>query len=105
MCDSEDRSVDSAETSARRDKRHRLSMFGRSVRLPENQIVRIGIGVLLVFGGFLGFMPVLGIWMLPLGIAVLSIDIPIVRRYSMRALIWFRRRYPKAAAKILPRSR
>ena len=42
--------------------------------------VRMGIGVLLVFGGVLGFLPVLGFWMIPLGVIVLAIDILWVRR-------------------------
>lgn len=37
--------------------------------------VRSVLGVLLVFGGLLGFLPVLGFWMIPLGIAVIAIDV------------------------------
>lgn len=33
------------------------------------------VGVLLVVFGFLGFLPVLGFWMIPLGIAVMAMDI------------------------------
>lgn len=85
--------------------RRRLSMFGRSATLPESQILRLGIGILLCLGGTLWFLPMFGLWMLPLGLAVLSIDIPFVRRHSRRALFFFRRRYPKTAAKLFPRSR
>lgn len=41
--------------------------------------VRISIGVAMLIGGVLGFLPVLGFWMVPLGIAVLAIDIPWMR--------------------------
>lgn len=41
-------------------------------------------GVLLVIGGILGFLPVLGFWMVPLGIIVLSVDLHIVRRLRRR---------------------
>lgn len=41
--------------------------------------VRICIGVAMLCGGVLGFLPVLGFWMVPLGIAVLAIDIPWMR--------------------------
>ena len=37
--------------------------------------VRLVLGLLLVAGGVLGFLPVLGFWMIPLGIAVAAIDI------------------------------
>ena len=31
-------------------------------------------------GGMLGFLPVLGVWMLPLGLALLAYDVPPMRR-------------------------
>lgn len=37
--------------------------------------VRLVLGLLLVAGGVLGFLPVLGFWMIPLGVAVVAIDI------------------------------
>jgi len=59
-------------------------MFGE--RLPPG--VRSLVGLLLIVGGVLGFLPVLGFWMLPMGIAVLSIDVPPLRR---RLEAWVRR--------------
>lgn len=85
--------------------KRRLSMFGRSVDLPKSRLLRISLGVLLCLGGLLWFLPVVGIWMLPLGLAVLSVDIPFVHRHSRRFGIWFCRRYPKTARKFFPRSR
>lgn len=39
------------------------------------------VGLLLIGLGFLGFLPVLGFWMIPLGIAVAALDIaPLWRR-------------------------
>jgi hypothetical protein len=67
-------------------------------------LLRIPIGLLLVVGGFLGFLPVLGFWMVPVGIAVLSVDIPAVRRFrrnaTVRIGIWLKRRYPSLAEKL-----
>lgn len=42
--------------------------------------LRIPAGVALVIGGALGFLPVLGFWMLPLGLAVLAVDIPLAAK-------------------------
>ncbi len=42
--------------------------------------LRVAIGILLVVGGLLGFLPILGFWMLPLGLMVIFIDIPMVKR-------------------------
>ena len=78
----------------------RIEVFGRGFDLPASRIARIVIGILLLVGGCLSFLPILGVWMLPLGFMVLSIDIPIVRRWRRRTEIWWeRRKLRKAAAK------
>ena len=41
--------------------------------------VRVPLALLLIAGGFLAFLPVLGLWMMPLGILLLAIDIPPLR--------------------------
>lgn len=42
--------------------------------------VRSLLGLLLIGGGILGFLPILGFWMIPLGILVIALDIaPLVR--------------------------
>jgi hypothetical protein len=69
--------------------------FGnRSLDLPRNRAVRIGIGVALVLGGLVGFLPILGFWMVPLGFLVLATDIPAIRRINRRVstsfLRWWR---------------
>lgn len=37
--------------------------------------LRLVLGLLLFVGGVFGFLPVLGFWMIPLGIAVAALDI------------------------------
>lgn len=37
--------------------------------------LRMILGILLIGLGFLGFLPVLGFWMIPLGVAVAMLDI------------------------------
>ncbi len=73
----------------------RLSIAGRHFRLPRSRTGRIGLGSLLVLGGIFSFLPVLGLWMLPLGFLVLSQDLPFVRRWRRRATIWLSRRRRK----------
>jgi len=61
----------------------------------------MAIGGALIIGGILGFLPVLGFWMVPLGLMVLSIDIPAVRRWRRRATVklgaWLKMNYPGLA--------
>jgi hypothetical protein len=52
----------------------------------EARWVRLALGVALIGGGILGFLPVLGFWMVPLGALLLGEDIPPVRRATLRAL-------------------
>ena len=68
-------------------------------RLPNSRIARIVIGVLLIVLGLLGFLPVLGFWMIPLGLIVLSVDLRFVRRARRRLEIrWGRWRRRAALA-------
>ena len=70
-----------------------IELFGRTLRLPANRIARMTMGVAFMIGGVFSFLPVLGIWMLPLGLLILSIDLRFVRRWRRRADVrWGRRR-------------
>ncbi|QDZ03168.1 hypothetical protein FQ775_01985 [Nitratireductor mangrovi] len=70
-----------------------ISILGRRIPLPRSRPLRITIGTLLVLLGlFFGFLPVLGYWMVPVGLMVLSYDIPVVRRLRRRIAVWWSRR-------------
>ena len=45
------------------------------IRQPGSRWVRIPLGILLMLGGVFSFLPVLGIWMLPLGLLLLALDL------------------------------
>jgi hypothetical protein len=55
--------------------------------------VRVPAGVTLIAGGVLSFLPVLGLWMLPLGLLLLAIDLPALRPPVSAAAIRIRRRW------------
>jgi hypothetical protein len=61
------------------------------VRKPRLHLVRIPLAILLVLGGIFSFLPVLGIWMLPLGLLVLAVDIPALRRPVGDAIVRLQR--------------
>lgn len=48
--------------------------------------VRPVVGVALIIGGVFGILPVLGFWMIPAGLAVLSLDFPPLHRRVLRWL-------------------
>jgi hypothetical protein len=64
------------------------------LRRPSSRWARIPAGVLLIFGGLLSILPILGVWMLPLGLALLADDAPPLRRARGRVLDWIERRWP-----------
>ncbi|MCP1199404.1 hypothetical protein NIM86_08270 [Notoacmeibacter sp. MSK16QG-6] len=47
----------------------------------------------MIAGGVVGFLPIVGFWMIPLGLGVLSIDNPSARRLRRRFLAWAGRRW------------
>lgn len=71
---------------------HKVRLFNRHWHLPKSKPLRIGLGIVLVGCGFLGFLPVLGFWMIPLGFLVLSVDLPAVRRWRRQLTVWWYRK-------------
>lgn len=68
-------------------------MLGRfRLPMPRSRYGRMALGILLVVCGCLGFLPILGFWMVPLGLLVLSADIAFVRRKRRRFAVWWARR-------------
>jgi hypothetical protein len=64
---------------------------------PGARWLRVPLGVALILGGLLGFLPLLGFWMIPLGALLLAEDVPFLRKPTMRTLAavqrwWDRRR-------------
>ncbi len=70
----------------------KIKLGNGHLHLPRSRIIRVIIGAALILGGLLGFLPVLGFWMIPLGLLILSVDLPIVRRWRQRAQVWWGRR-------------
>lgn len=69
-----------------------IEIFGRRIRVPRSRRMRIASGSALILGGILGFLPVLGFWMIPSGLLLLSYDISAVRRWRRRMAVWWHRR-------------
>ena len=68
----------------------------RGLVAPGRLWLRVPVALAFIAGGFLGFLPVLGFWMLPLGLLLLAVDIPRLRPAVggsiVRARVWLRRR-------------
>lgn len=66
-----------------------ITVMGREFALPRSRRSRIGIGALLVVLGCFGFLPVLGFWMIPLGLLILSYEFALIRRWRRRFMVWW----------------
>jgi hypothetical protein len=72
--------------------------FGRTLRWlrqPSSFFPRLVAGVLLVLGGIFSFLPILGIWMLPLGLILLAEDLPFLQAPLLRSFQWIEARWAK----------
>ena len=73
------------------------------LRRPSSRWLRIPIGVLLIVCGLLGFLPVLGFWMLIPGLLLLALDVPCLRWPVRLAIVrvgrWSRRLWRRGAAR------
>ena len=49
------------------------------LRKPSSRYVRIPIAILLILGGIFSILPVLGLWMLPLGLLLFAQDVPFLQ--------------------------
>lgn len=66
----------------------RLASMLRWLRHPASRWARLPAGLLLIFGGIFSFLPVLGVWMLPLGLMLIAADVPFLRRPMARFTMW-----------------
>jgi hypothetical protein len=74
----------------------------RIICLPARAPVRVTLGSGLIIGGFLGFLPILGFWMVPLGFLILSQDLPMVRRWRRSLVVKLERRKPARSKRRAP---
>lgn len=69
--------------------RKKIRFGNRHIPLPASRVARLALGVVLILLGLVGFLPVIGFWMIPLGLLVISYDIPLFRRLRRRVVLWW----------------
>lgn len=76
-------------------KRKLLRIVRQAMRWGRRHLppgLRSLVGVACIAGGTFGFLPVLGFWMIPVGMALIALDIPPLRRRLQR---WLAERKPQ----------
>jgi len=66
----------------------RLGRALRWLRHPHSRWIRLPAGLLLIVGGLFSILPGLGVWMLPLGLLLIALDVPFLRKPVGRSTIW-----------------
>ena len=70
-------------------------LFGRAFPKPGSRRARLALGTVLTVLGLFGFLPIVGFWMIPLGLFILSHELHPLRRLRRRLAV---RRARKARA-------
>ncbi len=81
------RELDKAFDGLERQAPDRVSRAIRWLRGPRSRRFRIPLGILLILGSTLWFLPVFGLEMLPLGLLLIAQDIPPLRKPAARMMI------------------
>ncbi len=55
-------------------------------------VLRVPLAILLILGGFLAILPVFGLWMIPVGLLLLAVDVPQLQGPVAALVIRVRRR-------------
>lgn len=68
------------------------------LREPSRFWVRLTAAILFILGGIFAILPVLGLWMLPVGLALLSQDIPALKVPLEHSARWIERTWARVVA-------
>jgi hypothetical protein len=71
----------------------RPARFVAWLRKPSSMWVRIPLALLLILGGIFSILPVLGLWMLPVGLLLFAQDVPWLQPPLARMLGWVERKW------------
>ena len=71
----------------------KVSQSIRWLRKPSSFAARLAVGLLLILGGIFSFLPVLGIWMLPLGLLLIAQDVPFLQKPLVNVLAWMEKKW------------
>jgi len=93
MTDRGEQELDQAFDVLERETPDRVARCVRWLRSPASRKVRIPLGLLFIIGGLLWFLPVVGIELLPIGLALIAQDIPFLKKPVGRGMLWLERKW------------
>ena len=72
---------------------HRLARALRWVRSPQARWLRIPLGAILIVLSLFAWLPVIGVEFLPLGLLIIAVDVPVLRKPVARAILWLEEKW------------
>lgn len=82
----------------------KLAGFLRWLRQPHVIWIRIPFAVFFILFGMVGFLPLVGFWMIPIGLLLLAEDVPLLARPVAQVLAWIERKWPQKPTPPDPKS-
>jgi hypothetical protein len=76
-----------------------FSRILRWLRKPSSFGARFSIAMLLIVGGIFSFLPILGFWMLPLGLLLIAQDAPFLQKPIVSGLAWVEAKWNQLRSK------
>jgi hypothetical protein len=76
-----------------REAPDRVTNIIRWLRTPEARRVRLPLGILCIIASFFWFLPVIGIEFLPIGLLLVAVDVPFLRRPVGLFVLWLEDRW------------
>lgn len=85
--------LDEAFDELEREAPDRITHIIRWLRSPEARKVRLPLGILCIVASFFWFLPVIGIELLPIGLLLVAVDVPFLRRPVGLFILWLEDRW------------
>lgn len=76
-----------------RESPDRVTRIIRWLRKPEARRIRLPLGILCIIASFFWFLPVIGLEYLPIGLLLIAVDVPFLRRPVALFVLWMEDRW------------
>ena len=63
------------------------------VRDPKSRWIRLPLGILCIIASFFWFLPVVGLELFPIGLLLIAVDVPFLRRPVARMMLWLEEKW------------
>jgi hypothetical protein len=80
--------LDEALQALEKEAPDRITRIIRWLRNPHSRWIRLPLGILCIVASFFWFLPVVGIEFFPIGLLLIAMDVPFLRRPAAKLLFW-----------------